>query len=687
MNVANKVVIRKLAFSQLKVNRKRTIWTLLGIILSTAMITAVYGFAASGYGAIDGLLGENAVRQEYLATVGSISAVLSIIIIAASVIVISNAFRVSADERTRQFGLLKCVGTTRKQITKIILNEGAILSGIAVPIGIVAGLLVQFGALQSANYILNDLNAINANELRFDFVVAWQAILISAILAFVTVMLSAWLPAKKAAGVSVVDAIRGTGEVNIKAKLICANQAAWASSQDASPSRNRRFRPGLRSKRPAPIVKKLFGVEGTIALKSFKRNKRNLRATVISLTISILMFVAASSFGSQMGRMADLVFHQVDANVIGTFQSSTIMAPNENWEYLRQYAPISSEDAEAVTARLREFPETSIFGAGSNHHSFTMEIPIEMITREMEYLFGAEGIAEGVMKSVVLLTVDAENYAALCRLASVPIGSNILINYNREFINNKWTEITPFVFSGQTLYVRNRDDEANMFYFDLPLHGVLGREAPNEVLWFAGNSVTVLVPGLDSIQYVWFAKSYDPFAFEEYMYTIFDEMIPSDSEIPVNTFVSNGIAQENAQRSIYRLFMLFIYGFVAMLTLIGLTNVISTISTNVRLRSREFAVLRSIGMTQVGLHRMLSLESILCSVKSLVIGLPLGVAASYSIYRSIIMSAMFSFEFPWIPVIQCILAVFVITWVIMRYSALRLRGGNIVEAIRLESGS
>jgi putative ABC transport system permease protein len=133
--------------------------------------------------------------------------------------------------------------------------------------------------------------------------------------------------------------------------------------------------------------------------------------------------------------------------------------------------------------------------------------------------------------------------------------------------------------------------------------------------------------------------------------------------------------------------MMFIYGFVAMLTLIGLTNVISTISTNVRLRSREFAVLRSIGMTHGGLYRMLNLESILCSVKSLVIGLPIGVTASYLIYHSIMASTDFPFEFPWIPIFQCIIAVFFITWIIMRYSASRLRGGNIVEAIRLESGS
>jgi putative ABC transport system permease protein len=663
MNVANKAIIRKLALSQLKINRRRTIWTILGIVLSTAMITAVYGFAASGYAAIVDLLGENTVSQNYLTTIGSISVVLSMVIIAASVIVISNAFRVSADERTRQFGLLKCVGTTKKQIIRVIMNEGIILSVIAVPFGIILGLLVQFGALQFANFLLTDINDMNVNKLAFDFVVAWQAILISAVLAFITIMLSAWLPARKAAKVPVVDAIRGTGEVNVKAKQIRAN----------------------------PIVKMLFGVEGTLASKSFKRNKRNLRATVISLAISIIMFVAASSFGAQMGRMADLVFHLVDANVIGTFQSEVKSEYNDNGGRLQKYSTIFPAHAESITARLRNFPETTVFGAGVNNYSFSTVVPGDMLSQELKNYFyqylSADEIKEGVTQSVVLLTVDAGNYADLCKIAGVPVGSNILINYNRQRINENWTEITPFVFDGQTLLIQNRDDDSVEVFNDLPLHGVLGREAPNEVLWFAGNSITVLVPNLDSINYAWFATSGDPFAFEEYMYTVFDEMIPRVGEIPVSTFVSNGLAQENAQRSIYRLFMMFIFGFVAMLTLIGLTNVISTISTNVRLRSREFAVLRCIGMTHSGLYRMLNLESILCSVKSLIIGLPIGVAASYLIYRSIMASVDFPFEFPWLPIFQCILAVFIITWVIMRYSASKLRSGNIVEAIRLESGS
>ena len=654
---------QKLAYNQLTKSRKRTLWTLLGIALSTAMITAVYGFAASGSAAVTALLDDGMNIDNYIRTLYGLGAVLSAIVVAASIIVISNAFRVSAGERTRQFGMLKSIGATKRQIIETVMNEGLFLSIIAVPAGILLGLFVQFAALQIANYLLIDLNAINNERIVFNFVVAWQAILISVVISFITVMLSAWLPARKAAKIAAIDAIRGAGEINLQAKQIRAN----------------------------PIVKKLFGIEGVLASTSLKRNKRNLRATVISLTISIIMFIAVSSFGAQMNRMTNLVFHMVDANVIGTFHSSLQRhIISEEGAYIQKYSTISEDAAENITARLREFPDTAVFGAGANQHCYIANIPGDMLTQEMlnYYNSPASNMNEDdtLSLSVVLMTVDTENYAKLCKRAGVPPGSNILVNYYRLRIVNKWTEITPLVWSGQTLFMRNMDDPSLDLSIDLPLHGEIGWEAPNEVLWFAGHSITVIVPSLDSISYVWFATAADPYAFEDYILAVFDEMIPRDGEIPVNTNAMNNVREENAMRSIYRFIMLFIFGFVGMLTLIGLTNVISAISTNVHSRAREFAVLRSVGMTHDGLNRMLNLESILCSAKSLIIGLPLGIGAAYLIYLAIIDSVDFTFEFPWLTVAECIFAVFIITWITMRYSAARLRDGNIVETIRAESG-
>ena len=220
---------------------------------------------------------------------------------------------------------------------------------------------------------------------------------------------------------------------------------------------------------------------------------------------------------------------------------------------------------------------------------------------------------------------------------------------------------------------------------ELILHGELrGDDVPSEIPHWT--QMTIIVPDTEPSQYHWYINSTDPFAFERHAYTVLDEILPNDGNANMMRFVHNVAAAENSERTIILLVMIFTYGFVGMLTLIGLTNVISTISTNIRSRSREFAVLRSVGMTSSGLRRMLNLESILCSAKSLIIGLPIGVLVSYLIYQSIMQSVAYSYQIPWISVTVSIIAIFVITWVTMHYSAARLSGGNIIETIRADSG-
>ena len=669
----NTKLTQRLAYSQLKTNRKRTIWTLLGIALSTAMITAVYGFGASGYDAVINMIGGNeSLRTEYLVTIVVIGVILSVIIVSASVIVVSNSFRVSAGERLTQFGILKSIGATKQQIAKTIMNESVILSAIGIPLGIIIGLLVQLMGIEIANYLLGDFSHLHSDsdELIFNFVIAWQAMLGSIAVAFITVLLSAWLPARKAAKIPAIDAIRGVGEVKIKRSQVKVN---W-------------------------LVKTLFRFEGTLAYKSLKRSRRNFRATVVSLTISIVLFVGASSFGDQLNRMANLVINPLHADVIGEFNSSMITIEREDGSVYSRFEAISNEDAERITAKLREFPDTTVLGVGINGgRGIGLTIPVHqsMFTTNMrDHLksmnrFDVDN-PEYLWLAVALATVDAENYAELTRLAGVEYGSNILINYFRGFIDGRWTEFPPLVFNEQTLTVHDTSGGIvkRRDMLELTLHGELtGNDIPNELLHMSRGHILVVVPEIDSGMYHWFAESDDPRAFTEYARTILEEVIPQlDGDIYVNVNVHNLAAQGNLERNIIRLVMIFVYGFVGMLTLIGMTNVISTISTNVRSRSREFAVLRSVGMTHGGLNRMLNLESILSSAKSLIIGIPLGIGASYLVYQAMMHSVYFAYEFPWIAVAQSILAVFVITWVTMRYAVARLRGKSIVGTIRSDSG-
>jgi len=648
----------KLAQSQLKTNRKRAVWTILGIALSTAMITAVFGFAVSGIDAVHELVGQ--MRDVYTRVMWGVGAILTSIIMASAVIVISNAFRVSAGERLTQFGILKSVGATKRQIAETIMYESLYLSAISIPIGVVAGLLVQFTATGIANYILAELAQADVSVPTIGFVVAWQAIIVSAVAGFATVLLSAWLPARKAAKIPAINAIRKTGDVKVKK---------------------------TRSNR---LVKMVFGFEGVLAVKSLKRSKRNFRATVVSLTISIVMFIAASSFGAHLNRMTNIVIPTVDANVIGNFQSTQVPVFSDDQELIELiYQPISNEIADEISAMLREIPNTRVFGVGVSASSFrvpAVTVDTATLSRDMRNIVDPENTYAEVSFNFTLVTICAEEYAELARVAGVPYGSNILINHYRRYVGERWMEFTPFEFDNSaekvlTAYIANEAVE-------VPIHGMLTREqTPEEILYLTTGRwrmLAVVVPRLDSKFYSWFVQADNPAQFTGHMRDVLDELTPAPihDDIFVSTHVRNLTAEQNSDRNIVRLVMVFVFGFVGMLTLIGLTNVISTISTNVRSRSREFAMLKSTGMTNGGINRMLNLESILCSVKSLLYGLPLGILASFLVYRVIMMAVGFDFIFPWMAVLQCVLAVFVITWVTMRFAAARLKGESIVDSIR-----
>lgn len=652
-----------LAYSQLKTNKNRTFWTLAGIVLSTAMITAVSGFVASADVMFKGLVGEsryyNSVYNQILSGLG---AVFGSIIIAAFVIVVSNSFRVSAGERIRQFGILKSVGAANSQIAEIILYEGVMLAIVAIPVGIVLGLLVNFFGIQIMDNLLEAANRRNTFQIDFDFIIAWQAILISVMLSFLTVWLSAWIPARKASRMSAIEAIRGTGEVKVKAKNV----------------RGGRF------------IGKLFGFEGTLAYKSLKRSSRNFRATVVSLTASIMLFIVAGYFGDQYKAATRLYYPGVEnANVVCTFLPPDKSKSDSSESKEQGIHTLDSVLANKITSKFLEYPNTTVFGVGDDvlegaYNSYKTAIPKDLLTSEMlEYFNSNQYVPDdnGYLLPVTLVTTDAENYEKLCKLAKVQPGSNILVNYARipggEGEGKSIFE--PFESIPNTLSLSKSNDSSKV---ELPLDGILDiRQVPNEIAATYVGNVTIIVPKLNATRYTWFIEKKDAEGFAKYASGILHDSIKFEG-------ASRYIQVKNMEeipfevRDISRLIMVFIYGFITMLALIGLTSVISTISTNIRSRAREFAVLRSVGITPAGLKRMLNFESLLCSIKALAFGVPLGILGSYVLYRSFVLPVKLDYSVPWMPILQCALGVIIITWGIMRHSMSLLEKDNIIETIR-----
>ena len=663
----------RLALSQLKVNKRRTIWTIIGIILSAAIITTVFSLGfGSGLEFIDRLIGDSDSREVYEQTVSGLAFVMSLITMGISIVVVSNAFRISASERSAQFGILKSVGATKKQIVSTVLYEGLFLTIIGIPIGIALGFLFQFIGIHVINHFLERmLDAESVVRGVYDgvwvyYIFSFNALILSIGISFFTVIISAWLPARKIAKISAINAIRGIGEVQVK------NKKTFTT----------------------PLISKIFGYEGALSAKFLKRSKRNFRATVVSISFSIIIFIMAGSFLTQMSTMVTLLWPDTDATGQLIFWSYSNREIDDNGNEIDNSRLISTVEMHDLATQLQEVmdEQETIFAFNVNSEIYRLQLPStdEMLAREWqeiyELIYTGFGVPNEFHLNVNLISLDPVNYKLLSELADVPVGSNILLN-RRQFSlwdTNRLLDFEPIEFSGQTLTLTGRGAYGESYSMEMPLDAQLtGDQIPNEILQFASGDLIIVVPETVGSSVSWMTNTENQEEVIRYAVdNIFADLIAEES----GRFVTFDIEREiQRNRDMTNLVMFLVYGFIGVLITIGITSVISTISENVRSRAKEFAVLQSIGMTSEGIKKMLQLESIFCSIKALAIGIAIGLIGAYWLNVMMGLTASFHFVIPWLVAIQAVVGVFIITWLTMLVVANRLKQGNIIETIR--SGS
>ena len=592
--------------------------------------------------------------------------VLGAIVVLMSIVVISNAFRVSAGERTSQFGILKSVGATKRQITSTIMYESVFLSSVGIPVGILSGLILAFCGIKIANLFLDELNAL-ANMMMdnmsfsIDFVFSWQAFVIALFISFLSILFSAWLPARKAARSTSIDSIRKASEVKTDTKPMTTSA----------------------------LAQKMFGFEGVLAARSVKRSKRNYRASVLSLTISIVLFVTLSSLSSQMNIIEKSIFSNLEASVIVDYTSAQNYITHETTgrEERITVAPIAGNTANAITEIFREYENVSVFGAGEDMDTYRAEVPEEMISPEMIQALSNNESQSSYDLSAEIIVVDNKNYEELCRRAKVPHGSNILLNHYSYNDNGQLVPLEPFLLTEQGFQLTKADGSL----YKMPVHGtLLYKDIPEELLPLSPNIVRIVVPEWEMRGFTWYVITDDIGGFSSYANAIVNETFSQGKD---SGYMSQGFrvrvfeAKDYARvmNIVVLMVMVFVYSFVVLLALIGLTNIISTMTANVRMRAKEFAVLQSIGMTHDGLKRMINIESAMCSSKSLIIGFPIAILLSYLINLPI--RAMFPvpYQLPIFSMAICAIIIFLLTWATMQYSVAKLKRNNIIETIRKES--
>lgn len=207
----------------------------------------------------------NPISNSGIGGLGIVVGVVIGIIVFTSVFCIKNSFDISITEKIKQYGMLRSIGATKKQIKRNVFYEATILGIIGIPLGILLGFLASYILIIISNYYMADGFA---EGLKLEFAMSWLAILVAIILGIVTIYFSAFRSARRASKVSPIESIRNSANIKINAKKV------------KSPK----------------IIKKIFGMGGEISFKNLKRNKKKYRTTVISLVVSVFVFIALSGF-------------------------------------------------------------------------------------------------------------------------------------------------------------------------------------------------------------------------------------------------------------------------------------------------------------------------------------------------------------------------------------------------------
>ena len=585
-------------------------------------------------------LSDNALQMFF-----TLAAIIIAIVIVASVFVIRNSFAISITEKTRLYGMLSSVGATSRQIRHNVLFEGFVLALIGIPLGILLGVGVVAILIQLLNVLLADM----LNGTSFVYSVPVFALVLAVALSLLTILFSTLGSAFRASKIAPIDAVRGNNDIKIRKK-----QKAYKCPK---------------------FIKKLFGMGGEIAYKNLKRSKKKYRTTVISIVVSVAVFIAVSSFIQYGTEYSAKYYHEIDYNL-----SVDRMGLYSNFdEMVSDYENLSQLDG-VKNCRLE--------GILGGYIKRTDELKDVLTDDASIYNFTS---AESDFYYLELLAFDDVTYKQ--KLKELGLDYNevkdkgILIN-NFEYLDENEHLQKGELFKAdkvKSLTVRKSNDPANDEYYktvDIETAKVYN-STPEALKHFRPSESDVyLLVSFDTLK-----NNYDIDYLNAGIYINAENANELEETISNlnggQTYaVYNVEKMANMYNAMTLVISIFAYGFIIVISLIGVTNIFNTITTNMRLRSKEFAMLKSIGMTKREFNRMIRLESLFYGVKSLIIGIPLGLLAGLGIFKAFSINLATDFVVPYSAIAISIVFVFAVVWLIMRFSISKVQKQNIIETIR-----
>lgn len=568
--------------------------------------------------------------------------ILSLISIAC-IIVIYNSFAISVMERKKQFGLFSSIGATKKQIRKTVFFEAFIVGIIGIPLGILSSLLGIGIVLKIVNILLP-----NIFDVPLALTIYPTFILIPVLFMVIVILVSAFLPARRASKITPIEAIRQNDDIKIKNKKL----------------------------KTPKFIRKIFKEEGVIAYKNIKRNKKKYRITIASLFISIVLFVSFSS----------ILDYAIKAS------TDITSLPEFDRQIMIRYNKDNIKDVEKIFNTVKEYEGIDKISLLEKNTLVGKGVDTLYTTDSMEILKENSDSLNNNF-NITLIKMDNESYNKLKEKYNVKDNENIVINktkkteYDLEAKTRKTKKVSILKEDTKSLDVYDIVDENKKlvtidnlhFIEDIPMGLEYDATAYNIQIIVSSDKYDSLLE--DKIEYTAdiVIKGKENKKLDKYLKDIED-----DNGFKYFSYM-NLIEDMRTTKNMITVMQILLYGFISLVTLIGVTSVFNTINTSIALRRKEFAMLRSIGLTPKGFNRILYFESLFFGLKSLIYGIPVAIIVTFILGSSLNNVVTIEFLFPIKSIIIAIIGVFIIVFLSMMYASRRIKKENILEALREEN--
>jgi len=583
-----------------------------------------------------------------------------LVVLLSSFFLIYNSFSISVAERTRHLGLLATAGATSKQLRSYVFRESILVGLVGIPLGIGAGMVTVAGLLWIAEPIF--LAAGDWNEMKLRLLVNPLLLVLIAVVELSTLLLSSLIPAIRASRIRPIDAVR-----------------------QSAPARRR-----FRMSRVLEWLSRPFGIEAILATKSYYRNRARYRATTISLVIGMMLFLTVSAY---------LDYEQMMLESFGYYDNASISLLIDG---------ISDAEQVNIQKKILSIPEVDDAALVYQNY-LNLYLPEEKFTEvartsswDFNYVTLTLHIVsdEAFQSYATSLGVDP----ALCQDPENPGGIfiNFVEEYNYEQMRILSGEVLaispgdklPVAFSSaMTGYEHTPED-----YDDLPENQriaftavAITRENPIGLEFQYFGSPTLVIPKslYDGVA----ERTDDDLDTDLYLPSIYvvtekSKVVEEDIRTMLKTipssqvYITNLSTARESDRQVTVITKLLSFGFISLVSVICLANLINTVTTTTTLRRKEYAMLRSVGMSQKSFNRMIRLESIFVGLRVLIFGIPISIGVNYLLFYLQSYNNLLSFRIPVAQYVMVVLLIFVLIFATMSFSISQIHRENIIDALK-----